>query len=148
MKYQVEPIDLMVEELRPLLAAHWTELEGEGYYDLDPDWQTYFLMQEHGMYLAVTAREEGRLVGYVGFVVQHSMLHYKGVKCAHVDLLYMHPEFRTGLHAVRMMRYAHDVLDEMGIDEATVNAKITYDISPLLKRVGYELMEFSYRRKV
>jgi GNAT superfamily N-acetyltransferase len=83
-----------LEELKPLLMEHWRELAlDQDKVLLDPIWEIYLQKDaEHGV-MFVTARDNGRLIGYfVGFVGPG--LHYRTCKTLQIDIFWLHPEFR------------------------------------------------------
>ena len=69
--YQEECLKDILPEFKTLLEPHMAEInvlyrDGE---ELDPDFNRYFKMQEANVYVMMTCRKDGELIGYIGFFV-------------------------------------------------------------------------------
>jgi hypothetical protein len=72
-----------------LLEQHWEEIAlNKGAIKLNPDWDTYFDLEDKGNLKIFTAREDGKLVGYFVVLCRHH-LHYKDHLFAFNDVLYL-----------------------------------------------------------
>lgn len=136
--FQVERLVDILPEVRELWAQHWRETEGyrdeQGY---DPDEVQYLRIEDMGMFLEFTARTpEGRLVGHLGYIL-HKSRHTRKLNAVE-DYFYLHPEARKGLNAVKFLRYAIEALTKRGCCQIGMSSKLTNDIEPLLKRVGFD----------
>jgi len=86
--------EALCQEMLPLLRANWRESSSyEEGIEADPDFERYRKLDAAGMCLCITAREEGRLVGYVVYVVTHST-HHKTIMCGIGDAAYTDPQHR------------------------------------------------------
>jgi GNAT superfamily N-acetyltransferase len=100
-------------EMLPLVQRNWRESTSyEEGLEADPDFARYKRLDDAGMCLCLTARAEGRLVGYVVFIVSTST-HHKTVLCGAGDALYLEPEFRG--HAAELLRQAEQMLRARGV---------------------------------
>lgn len=86
-------IDVM-EEAIPILIPHWKEAEQhiKG-PKLNPDFNAYLDMENEGLLILVTARDDKRLIGYTLDVCSNDF-HYKTIVCK-ADLVYVHPDYRN-----------------------------------------------------
>ena len=83
-------------ELAPLFLVHHNELTDAEYKSrlpLDVDWDAYARIDRAGNLLLVTARENGRIIGYTVSML-HPHLHYRTALMCHVDTYWLHPDHR------------------------------------------------------
>jgi GNAT superfamily N-acetyltransferase len=84
----------LCQEMLPLLKANWRESASyEEGIEADPDFERYRKLDAAGMILCITAREAGRLVGYVVYVITHSS-HHQTIVCGLGDAIYTDPDHR------------------------------------------------------
>lgn len=136
--FQEEYLRYSLPEVRGLWVAHWKETEGyrdeQGY---DPDDMQYLQLEAAGMFVTYTARTvDKRLMGHIGFIL-HKSRHTRK-RNAVEDYFYLRPEARKGLNAVKFLRFAIDDLTKRGCCQIGMSSKLTNDIEPLLKRVGFQ----------
>lgn len=85
-------------ELKPLFELHSKEISQHIKHGipLDPDYVTYFRVEQAGELIFVALRSKGQLVGYfTGFIKR--ALHYNCLSL-HQDLFYVSPQYR-GKHS-------------------------------------------------
>ena len=126
----------LCEELLPLLKQNW---EASASYKADitlkPDWPRYKKMDDMGMVLCLTARDEGRLVGYaIWFIV--SSFNYESLKVAHGTAWYMAQGYKG--HGVKLLRRGERMLIEHGIRRFYWFVSPGSPLQELLKAFGYE----------
>ena len=144
MNYKVESFADVIDEIKPLLTAHWLEIaRHKDVIALNPDYEKYRLLDEGGMLHVVTVRKEDKLVGYfVTFVAPH--LHYKDHIMATNDILYVDPDYRGGTTAFKMFKYAEKTLKDRGVEKIIINMKIAHEFGSLLDHMGYREIEKVY----
>ncbi len=139
--YALEPFsDALLCEFLPLLKEHYAELWKHRDIPLSPDFQRYYAMSQAGMLHIVTARSEGKLIGYCVSMLMKG-LHYSGAGFASVDIVYLDREYRKGLVAYRMLEFMESDLKGKGITFIQHHVKPEPDFSPLLSRMGFEDFE-------
>lgn len=136
--YAVESLRDVLTEAEQLWHQHWQETEGyreqQGY---NPDVEQFLRLDELGWFKEYTARDaSGRLVGHLGYIVYKSR--HTQRPTAIEDYFYLVPEARRGLNAVKLIRFAVNDLKAQGVCEVGMSSKLTNDITPLLKRVGFK----------
>ena len=134
--YQVESFASWMDEARPLFAAHWNEIAN--YKDSVPlnfDYDFYLKIESEGGLLPVTARKDGRLIGYALFMLIR-LGHYKHIKCAHNDALYIAPEHR-GYRGGRLIIECERICRELGLNKIIWHVKPKNDWSNMLRKRGY-----------
>ena len=80
------------------------------------------------------------MVGYAAYAV-HQNPHYRGIKQAIQDVLFLHPSKRGHLAGYRLIQFADEVLKKQGVQLVSHHVKMAHDFSPMLERLGYEQSE-------
>lgn len=144
--YQGE-IGSLVEEAMPLLAAHYAEVAHYQDIPLEPDLEAYQRLEDSDQLRCFTARDCGKLVGYVLFFVRANH-HYKSSLQAWQDVLFVHPEHRVSMIGIRLIRFAEARLKTEGVQVIYHHAKMTNTVGALLERLGYELVDQVYAKRL
>lgn len=135
------------DEIMPLLERHWREIARYQDIPLDPDEDRYLGLEEAGILRCYTCRVGEELVGYGIYVVQANA-HYKGSLQAHQDVLFLAPEYRKSRIGVGLIRFADDELRAEGVQCVYQHVKEAHNFGPLLERLGYELVDHIYGRRL
>ena len=137
MEFQVESFDDVKDDIKYLLDLHYNEIAlDKEVIPLDPDWDKYRNLYNLGILKIITARDEGKIVGYSIFFV-NAHLHYKSSIYANNDLLYLHPEYRKGSLGIKLIKYSEKVLRDLGVTKILWHIKFNKDFRLLLHRLGY-----------
>ncbi len=134
-------------ELEELFAAHWREVARYQDVPLEIDWPFYLAAEARGETRMITAREGGELVGYALFLLPRHP-HYTGLRQARQDILYLAPEHRRGRAGLTLIRVAETRLRAEGVQLVYHHAKPASQMGELLRRLGYELFEEIYARRL
>lgn len=141
--YQPEMLEDVAEEICPLLEMHYQDLTAhKEFIKLAPDWDRYYQMEFLGRLAVFTARDDGKLIGYSIFFLD-TLMHYKDTRVASNDVLYLHPNYRTGLGAIaliRLIRFSESEIKKIAGEEkirVLWHIKKNHDFSPALHRMGY-----------
>jgi GNAT superfamily N-acetyltransferase len=139
--YQVESISQCVEEMSGLWDLHWQEIALDRQkIKLEPDVETFQMLEDVGQLVIVTVRNDGQLVGYhVSLVRPH--LHYKSSLTAYVDMYFLHPDYRGGMAGYKMFKFVEKVLKDRGVDRIYSGTKLHKDMGKLFERLGYNETE-------
>lgn len=139
--YQLESMDTCVEEMRELWPLHWSEIAlDKDKVPLEPDVETFSLLEDCGQLQILTVRNEGRLVGYhVSLVRQH--LHYRSSLTAYVDMYFVHPDYRAGMVGVKLFSESERFLRERGVQRVYTGTKLHHDVGTVLERLGHKQTE-------
>ena len=77
-------------------SLHWQEIAlDKDTILLEPDVDSFIEMEQRGALQIVTARDDGRLIGYHVTIVRNH-LHYKSSLSGYVDMYFIHPDYRKG----------------------------------------------------
>ncbi len=121
MNFQTESWRKIREEILPLTVQHWREMGLSG-QELSLDEEKYSRMDADGSLLVVTARSDGKLVGYfLNFLCRHP--HYE-VLTAAMDVYFMLPEHRTGTNGSRLFQATENACREKGVGLMLATARM------------------------
>ena len=147
-KIQEESYYDVVDEVTPLVYEHGAETDHyQEYFTVDPDFKSYEVLSNADLLRIYTARDEGKLVGYLFFIVQNNP-HYKTVVYACNDLIYVHPDYRNKSVVQSMFSFAEDELKEAGVSVITFHFKAHMDHPELAKVMGYDRAEIMYSKYI
>lgn len=135
---QLERVADCWDELYPLAHAHQSSTTSYRRHEpFNPDKMRYIEYNEMGFFHLVTARDGTRLVGYFGLYVTKSM--HSQLLMATEDTLYVHPDYRQGRLALRIIRYVERYLTTLGVHEILFSCELDNKtgIQGLLGLLGY-----------
>jgi GNAT superfamily N-acetyltransferase len=143
-----EHLDTCLQEALPLLEAHWREIASWDDIPLQPDYDRYVQAEARGQLCIVTARVEGRLVGYAVFFVATNG-HYSGSLQAVQDILYVDRSRRGAMVGIRLVAAAERILAARGVQVVYHHVKRKHPLlGELLARKGYEAVETIYAKRL
>ena len=146
--FQLEKITPeLIQEFSRLIQLHFNEIAHYPDIPLDPDFNRYSALDHSGVLRVFTIREEGKLLGYSIFVVGPN-LHYKSSKQAVQDILYLDPEKRGRLVGYQFIKWCDEQLKVEEVQVVYHHIKANYDFGPMLERIGYELIDKIYGRRL
>lgn len=135
--------------LEELLRAHWHEVAHFPDIALEPDWQAYENAEAAGRLRIFTVRITGELVGYAAYLVNRNP-HYLSSLQAVQDILFLAPAHRGARIGAHLIRFADTHLKSQGVQVTYhhTKAKRELDMGPLLKRLGYELIDNLWAKRL
>lgn len=138
MDIAIENLPDVFPEATALWGRHWVETE-QPYrgVPMNPDYEQFTKLHEAGWARYFTAREDGKLVGHLFFIVYKNR--HTQTKTAIEDFYFFLPEYRRGSSAIKLLKYAVDTLKAEGCVQVGMTSKLTSGrgIDPILKRVGF-----------
>ncbi len=145
-KYQREKCTKeLFDEVYPLLEKHYEEITHYKDIPLDPNVQAYLKLEEIGTLRVYTVREEGEIVGYASFLVSRN-IHYKTCLQALQDIIYIDPSKRG--FGAKFIIWCDMQLKKEGVQIVYHHIKKKHNFGPLLERMGYELIDLIYGRRL
>jgi len=144
---QVERVVDCWDELYLLTRQHW---EGTKTYrrhePFNPDRSRYIQYNDMGFFHLITARDAGKLVGYFGIYITSSM--HSQLRMATEDTFYVHPDYRQGRLALRILKYVEQYCQVLGVHELMFSCEIDNQtgIKKLLKLMGFEEKVIQYSK--
>ena len=145
--YARETSATVLDEIKPLLAAHWREITHYPDIALDVDYERFLAAEKRGALRIFTARNNGELAGYAIFLVGPSSRSKQSIQALQ-DVLYLDPEYRRGRIGMHLIKFADDALRAEGVQVSIQHVKAAHDFGPLLARLGYELVDLVYSRRL
>jgi hypothetical protein len=145
--FEVERFSDVIGEMREYFTAHYQELATfkDKISEVNPDYALYEAMDAAGKLHLVTARDEGKLVGYyVGVVMPQP--HYKTTLAAMADLYWLHPDYRKGFTGVDFLRFIESSLKERGVQVTVMGTKLSKDLGRLYEHLGYQPTDTVWRK--
>jgi L-amino acid N-acyltransferase YncA len=141
---QVETVEGVLEEIKPLFADHWADLAlDKDKAPLDPQYEVYLAREARGETLVVTLREAGDVVGYfVGFVAPG--LHYRQTLTFIMDIFWVRKDHRNRAGGLKMMRRLLSELKRRGVQRAFLGSKLHQDSGRLFQAFGFTPVETYY----
>ena len=142
-------------DIQDLLRQHWHEIATYHDIPLSVNEAAYRKASDAGTLCIVTLRQhgaliadDGRMIGYaVFFVVQHP--HYDTTTMALQDVVYLDPEFRRGLLAMKLIAFSEVALKARGCVLVHQHAKVAHPaLGLLLQRRGYRHVENLYVKRL
>lgn len=111
------------------------------------DEERYAAGEQQGQVHIVTARDEGKLVGYfIFFVISH--MHYKSSgPMGYVDMYYILKSHRAGGTGAKLLALAESSLKAMrGVSKIYLSCKIHQDHDALFQALGYRPTDRVYTK--
>lgn len=123
--------------IEPLLRAHFEEIAiNRNTAPLNPFWDYYYVSERMNRLVVVAAESGYDLVGYSVYFLA-PMLHNMPHLMAQNDIIYIHPEYRRGSLAMRLMQMGETEAKRLGANFVSMHVKVGHDFSGLLLRAGY-----------
>lgn len=142
--YQIEPFADCVFEIRQHVGAHWDEVASrKDIRELAPDWEAYLQMDRLGRITLGTARQAGRLTGYL-VMVHRPDLNSKATMAAESAVYYVERRPMRGLVQRNLIRFVRDHLLAKGIQYQRFRNKLTNPNDAILRNCGFEPDEMLY----
>lgn len=148
MDFKQEFLATCFEEAGELFELHYREIAlNQDAIKLNPDIEQYEEAERIGALKIFTARDEGKIVGYFAVLVTRS-LHYADHIYANNDVIFLHPEYRKGFTASKLIKFALDCLAQDGISMVFINTKLHRPFDILLRRLGFDHVENVYAKRL
>lgn len=147
--YQVESLRNCADEMKVLGAAHWEEVKYAPFEDtkFGQDEDIWFTLEDGGMLRAITARDDGSLVGYLVVLSAPMMNHALYVMATEVGF-YVSRTARNGRVGIGLVRFAEELCQKAGIHFLTLSVTPAVDCSNLYERCGFVATERSYTKRL
>jgi hypothetical protein len=140
-------VQVFSQRLELLMRAHWLEIAHFKDIPLSPDWDAYAMAEEAGKLRCYTARFAGELIGYAAYFVNRNP-HYKTSLQAVQDVLFLVPEHRKRTVGLKFVAWCDRQLAAEGVQAVYHHSKIAMPMDPLLKRLGYELIDTLWAKRL
>lgn len=147
-KFSRESYERAVDDVRPLLREHWQELATYEDVPLDPDFDSYRVVDAAGMLRVYTARLDGALVGYAIFFVRPHH-HYRSTLWAISDIILVRREHRNLGLGDGLFGFVERDLAADGVKVMYTMAKLAHpELSFLLESRGHVKNEVIHAKRL
>lgn len=104
---------------------------------LDVNAESFAEIDAKGILNIVTARSEGKVVGYhISALLPH--MHYRSAGLmAYTDVYFVHPDYRKGGCGAKLLMEVERTLKIRGVPKFYMSTKVHADNSKLLEALGY-----------
>jgi len=144
--YTQEFLSDVKDEVVFLIQDHFNEVYPvREVFELDMDWDLYGQLENLGLLKIFTARDDGRLVGYL-WVILSPNLHSRGSMLACDDGLYVAKSYRGQAVAKDLVRFTERCLKEDGIKVFHIVGTTEKPIDSFVKRMGYTEIETKFQK--
>jgi GNAT superfamily N-acetyltransferase len=148
--YQQESLFDIVNEVDDLLRLHYEELcLNRDKIKLDPMWDRYAELERSGNLVLFTVRDDKKLIGYSAFLVTKH-LHYGMLTLAINDVLFLHPDYRSGRIGIKLIRMCESYFEDIKTPDVEIkmvwHAKFDTSLEKLLRSMNYTAEEISFGR--
>jgi hypothetical protein len=134
--YAVEPWAQYLADCGELWREHYDEIAGDkARMPMRPDAARFETLEAAGQLQIVVAREAGRMVGYMLFVVTPHP-HYADVLCGFEDAYFLSMPYRKGWTGVRLIRESLRCLQARGVQRWFIHTKKAKDMGRILQFLG------------
>jgi len=137
LEYAQERLADALDDIKALVPAQSAEM-AQGYerFVPEPNWPAYLAVEARGAGLLVTARDEGRLVGYLGFML-HPHASAISTMAASSTPYYVVAGPNRGLVLRRLLCVAKQLLEQRKVSMMTVRTHPWASAAPLLEAMRF-----------
>lgn len=146
--YAKEFLKDTIDELKALAPLQWEEM-AVGFEDFvaDPNWALYMAIETRGNGLLVTAREDGKLIGYFGALI-YPHLSDKNVLAASSTPYFVIKRRDRGIVLRHMIQFALKTLSERGVRLVSIRTHVWASCASILEGLDFKPVEMNYYRKL
>lgn len=149
--YQIETFPEVIDEAQEMFRAHWDEIAShKGDRKLKPDLALRTALEKHGHLVIATAREAGRLIGYIDWMVYNDV-NSSDTKTCETDVYFVEDRPNRALIMLAMIRTSLNHMKKMGVSYARPRTKFKTEglgrgAGPIWKALGFAPNEVIYSK--
>lgn len=122
---------------------HYTETTQHRDVPLQPWREQWEAVEDAGMLRCFTSRLGNRLIAYAVFSVAPDPQCYSVLQAQQCSL-FVHPDQRSGLTTLRLIRHCVNELTKEGCGEIVMRSKVHSGLGRLLAAEGFAMTEYTY----
>lgn len=148
-RYNTEMLnDEVVAEVEALTKEYYAKTEAqEDLPPLDYNWPVFYGLQQAGMLVMTTARDNDKLVGFTWYIMS-PMLHHKTVKAAEADALVVDMHYRGKGIGKALYFYTEEILRALGVQYVVNHFRTCYTAEPIFPKLGFSLRGYAYGKRL
>lgn len=149
--YQIETFDQVIAEAEKIFQEHWDEIASHKEdRHLKPNLEVRRLLQSKGRLVIATAREAGRLIGYIDWMVYHDPNSSETLTCE-TDVYFVEDRPNRALVMLAMIRKSLNHMRKMGVTYARPRTKFKTEglgrgAGPIWRALGFKPNEVIYSK--
>jgi len=143
--YTIEKLTDNILEVGELAKLHYKEVAPYDDIPLNIDWNRFAMMEKNGILVFYAMREDSKLIGYAMFTVFYPIEYSESFQ-ASLSNIFIHPEKRG--RGTRFMTWCDNQLRNLGVQVVYHHVKAKNDYGVLLKRLGYDIMNIEYSKRL
>jgi hypothetical protein len=151
--YQIETLEVALEDAKALFPAHWAEIgSNKEVRRYNPDLDLRQLLEDKNRLVIATAREYGRLIGYIDWII------FADPQCrdqitAETDIYFVEERPNRALIMLSLIRISLGELRWRGVLIARPRTKLKKDgpgrgAGLLWERLGFKPLEIIYSQNL
>lgn len=134
--FSIESWASYFQDCQDLWVEHYDEIAGDkARMPMRPDADLFIHLESLGHLQVVTARDSGKMVGYMIFAVRPHP-HYADILCGFEDAYFLSASYRKGWTGVKLIRESIEVLKKRGVKRWFIHTKKAKDLGRILKFLG------------
>lgn len=137
----------LITEMMPLWRDHHKEIPQVREASVNPNLEMYKILASAHVLRIYTARRDFTIVGYQVFTVTIHP-HFRELKQAVMDLLYLSPDERLGWMGYMFMKFVDEELKKEGVHLMFRAISARHDFGTILERMGYQLCDLNFSRRI
>lgn len=146
LKYKQEFLVTFVPDVLELVERDWLEVQHDSSTSkLDPDWDSYKLLEDNNSLYVFTCRDNDKLVGYFTVFILPN-LHSKGSTRAVNDAIFLDKPYRKGFAGIKLIKFAESCIRDDGHKMLSVSTTEINPIDSLMVRLGYYKVSTSFEK--
>ena len=142
--YHKEKMFDILEELNPLLEAHYKEVAVyQDKIEYAPDWERYESLEKGDVLKVATVRDNGVLVGYYLTMVVPN-LHYSKDLYGVNDIVLIKPEYRNAKVGMGLFLFVEEWMKDLGVSVMSMHMKTFLPFDKLCEGLDWDYTERLY----
>ena len=144
---QVEPFAQCADEMEKLFPLHYDEISLHRQQGIPyaPQREVYLRDEALGICCCIVMRALGRIIGYWIHFISPGR-HYAGCLTSITDIFFIHPEYRSGANALRLMHAVEAENRRRGVKLWFAGEKLHAPVGRLFAACGFEPVERTWAK--
>lgn len=141
--YQLESWSDYYRDCQDLWREHYDEIAThKDEMEMSPDIASYRFIESQGQLQILTARENGKMIGYQISVVKRH-LHYATL-CGFEDSYFLTKSSRVGITGIRLIKEALKYMKARGVKKVFFHTKAFFDLGRIFEYLGFTKSDTIY----
>ena len=144
--YTDDKLSKHLDEMKVIVKLHYKESRPYEDIPLEVNWKMLIKLNDMGVLKFYTMKEPlGKLIGYATFML-HNPMEYSSSLQASMTNIFLHPNHRG--NGGEFISWCDEQLKKQGVQVVYHHVKAKNDYGVLLKRLGYDIMNLEYSKRL